>query len=75
VGRPIAADMATVFEKSPDRYFDKNAGMRLRKEIYERGDTRDVNISIERFLGRQRSLEPLLRPIGIAPGRGSGSVH
>ena len=51
----IAADMATVFEKAPDGYFDKNAGMRLRKEIYEVGDSRDVNISIEKFLGRQRS--------------------
>ncbi|HEY4984558.1 MAG TPA: M3 family metallopeptidase, partial [Verrucomicrobiae bacterium] len=31
----ISADMATVFEKSPDGYFEKQAGMRLRKEIYE----------------------------------------
>ena len=51
----IAADMATVFEKSPDGYFDKTPGMRLRKEIYEVGDSRDVNISIEKFLGRPRS--------------------
>ena len=61
----IAADMATVFEKSPDGYFDKKAGMRLRKEIYEVGDSRDVNISIEKFLGRPRSLEPFLKKIGI----------
>jgi thimet oligopeptidase len=61
----IAADMATVFEKSPDGYFDKEAGMRLRKEIYEPGDSRDVNISIEKFLGRPRSLEPFLKKIGI----------
>ena len=61
----IAADMATVFEKSPDGYFDKNAGMRLRKEIYEVGDSRDVNISIEKFLGRPRSLEPFLKKIGV----------
>ena len=53
----IAADMATVFEKSPDGYFDKSAGRRLRKEIYEVGDSRDVNISIEKFLGRPRSLD------------------
>jgi Zn-dependent oligopeptidase len=57
--------MATVFEKSPDGYFDKKAGMRLRKEIYEVGDSRDVNISIEKFLGRPRSLEPFLKKIGI----------
>ena len=61
----IAADMATVFEKSPDGYFDKGAGMRLRKEIYEPGNSRDVNISIEKFLGRPRSLEPFLKKIGI----------
>jgi len=61
----IAADMATVFEKLPDGYFDKEAGMRLRKEIYEPGDSRDVNISIEKFLGRPRSLEPFLKKVGI----------
>lgn len=61
----IAADMATVFEKSPDGYFDKKAGMRLRKEIYEVGDSRDVNISIEKFLGRPRSLDPFLKKLGI----------
>jgi thimet oligopeptidase len=62
----IAADMATVFEKSPEGYFDKQAGMRLRKEIYEPGDSRDVNVSIEKFLGRPRSLEPFLKKIGIS---------
>jgi len=62
----IAADMATVFENSPDGYFDKRAGMRLRKEIYEVGDSRDINVSIEKFLGRPRSLEPFLKKLGIA---------
>jgi Zn-dependent oligopeptidase len=61
----IAADMATVFEKAPDGYFDVNAGMRLRKEIYAVGDSRDVNVSIEKFLGRKRSLEPFLKKIGV----------
>jgi thimet oligopeptidase len=61
----IAADMATVFEKSPNGYFDSSAGQRLRAEIYEPGNSRDVNVSIEKFLGRQRSLEPFLRKIGI----------
>jgi len=66
----IAADMATVFEKAPDGYFDQAAGRRLRTEIYETGDSRDVNISIEKFLGRPRSLEPFLRRIGIdAPAK------
>ena len=61
----IAADMATVFEKSPDGYFDKATGMRLRKEVYEVGDARDVNVSIEKFLGRSRSIEPFLERIGV----------
>jgi thimet oligopeptidase len=61
----IAADMATVFEKSPDGFFDKKAGMRMRREIYEVGDSRDINVSIEKFLGRPRSLEPFLKKIGV----------
>ena len=61
----IAADMATVFEKAPDGYFDANAGRRLREEVYAVGDSRDVNISIEKFLGRQRSIEPFLKKIGV----------
>lgn len=61
----IAADMATVFENAPDKYFDRNAGMKLRNEIYAPGDSRDVNVSIRDFLGRPRSLEPFLKKIGI----------
>jgi Zn-dependent oligopeptidase len=68
----IAADMATVFENSPDGYFDKDAGMRLRKQIYEVGDSRDVNISIEKFLGRPRSLQPFLKKLGIDKPENSG---
>jgi thimet oligopeptidase len=63
----IAADMATVFEKAKDGYFDKQAGLRLRREIYEPGDSRDVNISIETFLGRKQSVQPFLKKIGIGP--------
>jgi Zn-dependent oligopeptidase len=61
----IAADMATVFENSPNGYFDQTAGMKLRREIYEPGDSRDVNVSIEKFLGRPRSIEPFLKQIGL----------
>jgi Zn-dependent oligopeptidase len=61
----IAADMATVFENSPDGYFDIGAGMRMRNEIYAVGDSRDINVSIEKFLGRPRSLEPFLKKIGV----------
>jgi thimet oligopeptidase len=63
----IAADMATVFEKAKDGYFDKQAGLRLRREIYEPGDSRDVNLSIEKFLGRKQSIQPFLKKIGIGP--------
>jgi thimet oligopeptidase len=63
----IAADMATVFEKAKDGYLDKQAGMKLRREIYEPGDSRDVNVSIEKFLGRKQSTQPFLKKIGIGP--------
>jgi thimet oligopeptidase len=63
----IAADMATVFENAPDGYFDQQAGRRLREEIYSKGNSRDVNISIEKFLGRPRSIEPFLKKIGAQP--------
>jgi thimet oligopeptidase len=63
----IAADMATVFEKAKDGYLDKGAGMKLRREIYEPGDSRDVNVSIEKFLGRKQSVQPFLKKIGIGP--------
>jgi thimet oligopeptidase len=61
----IAADMATVFEKSPRGFHDPSAGRRLRDDIYAPGDSRDVNISIEEFLGRPRSIEPFLDTLGI----------
>jgi oligopeptidase A len=63
----IAADMATVFEKSKNGYLDKQAGMKLRREIYEPGDSRDVNVSIEKFIGRKQSIQPFLKKIGISP--------
>jgi thimet oligopeptidase len=61
----IAADMATVFEQSPEGFFDATAGRRLRDEIYAVGDSRDVNVSIERFLGRPWTIEPFLKKIGV----------
>src|SRR3989440_9050512 len=61
----IAADMGTVFQKAKDGYLDKQAGLRLRREIYEPGDSRDVTVSIEKFLGRKQSIQPFLKKIGI----------
>jgi thimet oligopeptidase len=61
----IAADMATVFEKAPDGFFDRAAGRRLREEIYAKGSSRDVEISIAKFLGRPQSIKPFLKKIGV----------
>jgi len=61
----IAADMATVFEKAPNGFLDKSAGMKLRKEIYAPGGSRDIDISIRNFLGRERSIQPYLKTLGI----------
>src|SRR5881394_482989 len=69
----IAADMATVFESAPEGYLDKQAGMKLRREIYAMGDSRDVNESIERFLGRKQSVQPFLKKIGIGETSGSAA--
>ena len=68
----IAADMASIFEKSPRGFFDENVGRKLRHEIYETGDSRDVNISIEKFLGRKQSLEPFLESIGLGKKASAG---
>jgi Zn-dependent oligopeptidase len=57
--------MGTVFEKAKEGYLDKQAGMKLRHEIYEQGDSRDVTVSIEKFLGRKQSVQPFLKKIGI----------
>ncbi len=65
----IAADMATVFEKAPDGYYDVAVGRRMRDEIYAQGDSRDVNVSIREFLGRPRSIEPFLQKIGAQPAK------
>jgi thimet oligopeptidase len=61
----IAADMETVFKEAPDGFYDKAAGRRLRDEIYAPGGSRDVEESIRIFLGRERSIEPFLKKIGI----------
>lgn len=63
--KSIAADMATKFEQSPEGFFDSAAGRRLRDEIYAVGNTRDAEDSVEKFLGRERSIEPFLKEIGV----------
>lgn len=61
----IAADMASVFQQAPDGFLDVNIGRRLRDEIYAQGDSRDVSVSIEKFLGRKQSIDPFLKHVGI----------
>ena len=61
----IAADMATVFEGSKLKYDDKEAAKRLRESIYAPGGSRNANDLILEFLGRERSLAPFLKSIGI----------
>jgi oligopeptidase A len=63
----IAADMASVFESSPDGFLDAGVGRRLREEIYAVGDSRDITISVEKFLGRKQSTGPFLKKLGINP--------
>ena len=71
----IAADMATVFEKAPNGYLDKDAGMKLRKEIYAPGGSREIDISIHNFLGRDRSIQPYLKTLGIeTPAKAKGGL-
>ncbi len=70
----IAADMATVFENSPNGFLDQSAGMKLRQEIYAPGGSREIDISIHKFLARDRSIQPYLKTLGIdAPGK-AGTV-
>jgi thimet oligopeptidase len=63
----IAADMASVFQSAPDGFLDASVGRRLRDEIYAVGDSRDINISVEKFLGRKPSTGPFLKKLGINP--------
>jgi thimet oligopeptidase len=62
----IAADLASVFEKSWGGFLDARAGRRLREEIYAPGDSRDPNFSIERFLERKPSIEPFWNTLGLS---------
>ena len=61
----IAADMETVFKEAPNGFYNQAVGRRLRDEIYAPGGSRDVEESIRIFLGRERSIKPFLKKIGI----------
>ena len=58
----------------PNGFLDKTAGMKLRKEIYAPGGSRDIDVSIHKFLGRDRSVQPYLKTLGIeTPARAKGA--
>jgi thimet oligopeptidase len=61
----IAADMASVFQQAPGGFLDEKVGRKLRDEIYAQGNSRDITISIEKFLGRKQSIDPFLKHVGI----------
>jgi len=61
----FAADMATVFKNAPDRFLDVEVGRRLRREVYEPGDSRPATDTIQAFLGRKHSNQPFLNELGI----------
>jgi len=61
----IAADMASLFENADGKFLNKELGMKLRNEVFSRGDTRDVSESVEIFLGRERSMDAFLIKLGI----------
>jgi thimet oligopeptidase len=61
----ISLDMASVFKAAPGGFLDEQVGRRLRDEIYAAGNTRDVAESVEKFLGRPRSMQPFLEYVGI----------
>ncbi|HYP15698.1 MAG TPA: M3 family metallopeptidase, partial [Opitutus sp.] len=63
----MAIDMASEFKRAPGGFLDETVGRRLREEVYAAGDTREVAESVERFLGRPRSVKPFLEYVGIKP--------
>ena len=63
----IAADMAKVFQTATDGYMDETVGHRLRKEIFEVGASRDVNESVQAFLGREVNMDAFIESLGVKP--------
>jgi thimet oligopeptidase len=59
----IAADMFSLFKHRG--LFDSELGLRLKKEIYEPGGSRDENVSLEKFLQRSLSYDAFFEGIGV----------
>jgi thimet oligopeptidase len=63
----IAADIAGVFRNSAAGFHDEELGQRLRRSIYARGNTREVDESIREFLGRDFDDKAFLAELFTAP--------
>ena len=61
----IAADFAKQFEVAPGGFLDNEIGMRLRKEVLEKGDSRDINESVSAFLGREPEMDAFIESLGL----------
>lgn len=61
----LSADLASVFEEAPNGFLDKDAGLKLRREIYEVGNLRDVNESVRAFLGRETNSDAFMKKLGF----------
>jgi len=62
----IVADITSLFRNSPQGFMDAVLGVRLRTDIYQTGSSRDVNESVERFLGRPWNSGAFLKRLGIS---------
>lgn len=60
-----AADMASIFQAHPQGFLSEEVGMKLRKELFEVGHIRDIDVSVEKFLGRKFSLDSFFKKLGI----------
>jgi thimet oligopeptidase len=61
----IAADMAAQFQATEDGFMDRETGFKLRKTIFETGNSKDVNLSLRDFLGRDPEMDAFIRALGI----------
>ena len=61
----IADDMASVFRNSPQGFLDTTLGLKLHTEVFQTGNSRDVNGSVAQFLGRPSNNKAFLQKLGI----------
>ncbi|MDR4496487.1 MAG: M3 family metallopeptidase [Candidatus Scalindua sp.] len=61
----LAADMASIFQTSEEGFLNPKIGLRLRREVYEKGSSRDVSESLREFLGRKTNQYAFERNFGI----------